>query len=342
MRSQRIFARIAAGLALAATVLAIPTVPSNADPLVDGGLPLETIVSANNSTVVRMSVTDARQVQLVVYSGSMQRDILVLVQRPADTGAPRPTLYLLDAETRASTTDALAFLGDKNTNVVMPIGGENAYWTDWRAPDPKLGVNKWETFLTAELPPIIDAALGTNGINTIAGMSRTGTSALQLAIKAPGLFRAVASYSGCAQTSDPLGQIFVRSTMQQYGGGNPDNMWGPPGDPLWAANDPFVNAAGLRGTELYISNGSGMPGAHERLDDKFIAADAGKLVRQLYAGTTLEAITNYCTHRLMDRLNEFGIPATYSFPDTGTHSWGYWEDEFKASWPFLARARGIS
>ncbi|MCX0269630.1 esterase family protein, partial [Nocardia zapadnayensis] len=44
---------------------------------------------------------------------------------------------------------------------------------------------------------------------------------------------------------------------------------------------------------------------------------------------------------LKTRLDSLGIPATFNFRDSGTHSWGYWEDEFKVSWPVLARGLGI-
>nr|WP_307828651.1 alpha/beta hydrolase family protein [Antrihabitans sp. YC2-6] len=284
---------------------------------------------------------DERNLALSVYSGSMRRSVAVAVLRAADTSVPRPTLYLLDGVTRVERTDALAFFADKNVNVVIPTGGENAWWTDWESPDPVLGVNKWQTFLTRELPPIIDAALGTTGVNAAAGMSRTGTAALQLAIAAPGVYRAVASYSGCANSSGPLGQAFVRLSMNEYGGGNAINMWGPPGDPAWAANDPYVNAAGLRGVALYISNGSGIPGRYDNLNARGVDGQFDKLIGQVVTGGGIEAVTNYCTHQLADRLNALGIPATYNFRSTGTHSWNYWRDDLHDSWPVLAGALGI-
>ena len=65
------------------------------------------------------------------------------------------------------------------------------------------------------------------------------------------------------------------------------------------------------------------------------------LFRQVYAGGSIEAVTNYCTHRLADRLTELDIPATYSFRNSGTHSWGYWNDDFHDSWPVLAGSLGL-
>jgi len=317
------------------------TVAAAADPIVDTGQALGSAVAPNGSTLDHVTVIDSRHLTLHVFSASMQRVVPVYVQRPADTSVPRPTLYFLDGQVRREKTDVEEFLDDQNVNVVSPSGGENAYWTDWKSPDPVMGVNKWKTFMTQELPPVVDAALGTNGVNALAGMSRVGTAALQLAIAAPGLFRGVAAYSGCALTSDPLGQLLIKITMDNYGYGNPANMYGEADDPAWAANDPYVHAAELRGTELFLSNGNGLPGRHETLDGPGIDGNVATLARQIYAGGPIEAVTNYCTHRFTDRLGELGIPATASFRNSGTHSWGYWQDDLHDSWPVLARALGV-
>ncbi|MBF6470146.1 esterase family protein, partial [Nocardia beijingensis] len=162
-------------------------------------------------------------------------------------------------------TDVVEFFGDKQVNVVIPFGGASSYFTDWRADDPVLGRQRWATFLTRELPPLVDARFGGNGANAIAGISMAGTSVFQLALAAPGLYRAIGSYSGCVRTSDPQGQVIVSAVV---GGrrGNVVNMWGPPTDPAWAANDPYLHADKLRGTAIYVSTGTGAPGPHDTLD----------------------------------------------------------------------------
>ena len=112
----------------------------------------------------------ARTVRITVHSEAMDRDIPLEVILPADTSAPRPTLYLLngagggeDSATWEGRTDVLDFFADKNVNVVTPLEGAFSYYTDWQKDDPVLGRNKWQTFLTRELPPVIDAQFGTNG-----------------------------------------------------------------------------------------------------------------------------------------------------------------------------------
>lgn len=49
----------------------------------------------------------------------------------------------------------------------------------------------------------------------------------------------------------------------RYAGGDPDNIFGTPDDPQWRAHDPTVHAEALRGTTIYLSVGSGVPGDHD-------------------------------------------------------------------------------
>ncbi len=176
----------------------------------------------------------AQQTTLIVYSAAMRRLVPVNVLRPKDLTKPRPTLYLLngagggeDSATWAAKTQYSKFFRDKQVNVVTPIGGAFSYYTDWQRDDPVLGRNKWTTFLTKELPPLVDREFNTTRKNAIAGISMAGTSVLNLAISAPRLYKSVAAYSGCARTSDPLGQTYIRMGGADRGMGNVDNMWGP-------------------------------------------------------------------------------------------------------------------
>ena len=286
-----------------------------------------------------------RQFDIAVYSPAMGRSIPLRILRPADS-APHPTLYLLNAvdggEGAASwtdRTDAAAFFADKNVNVVIPLGGRASYYTDWRFDDPALGRNQWATFLTAELPPIINSMFATTGRNAVAGLSMSATSALDLAIQAPGLYQAVGSFSGCAQTSGPLAQAYVSSQLLGFGA-NPINMWGPPTDPAWAAHDPTLNAERLRGTALVISAGSGLPGPHETLDSPGINGNVGALIDRIGVGGVMESVVDQCTRQLTDRLGQLGIPAVVDFRPTGTHAWAYWQDDLHESWPLIGSAIG--
>ncbi|MEU8898035.1 alpha/beta hydrolase family protein [Nocardia sp. NPDC048505] len=338
---------LAGVLAMPCGVGATANAAAPADPIIASGRLLANPQSADGSRIAGYDILDERNLQLEVYSAAMDKNIRVDVQRPRDASAPRPTLYLLagagggeDKATWEAQTDVPQFLAGQDVNVVQPVGGKFSYYTDWIAADPELGVNKWKTFFTEELPPLVDAALGANGANAIAGLSMSGTSVLQLAEAKPGLFRSVAAYSGAAQISDPVGYDFV-STVVRAGGGDPDNMYGPKGDPRWAENDPLLHAERLRGTHLFISSGSGLPGPWDTLDGEHALPGPGGLANQVTLGGVLEGATNWGSHNLQNRLTELGIPATYDFTPVGTHSWGYWQDAFLKSWPVLAQGLGL-
>ncbi|RMI34072.1 alpha/beta hydrolase [Nocardia stercoris] len=336
--------------ACVATTAGLGTAAADAgsDPIIASNALLASPVSDDGSKIVSGTI-NGQSIVLSVYSAAMDKNITVNVQRPADASVPRPVLYLLngagggeDIATWQHNTNIYDMLAQKNANIVMPLGGRWAYYTDWQQDDPTLGRNKWETFLLDELPPLVNAALGTNGVQAIAANSMTATSVLNLAEMRPGFYSAVAGYSGCAQTSDPTGKQFVKMVTEAYGGGKVSNMWGPDGDPDWIAHDPVVNAEKLRGTNLFISSGSGLPGPHDALGDPtMMNPTSAGLANQIIVGGIIEAATSYCTHNLQNKLAQLGIPATFDLPVTGTHSWGYWQDSFDASWPQLAAGMGI-
>ncbi|MEU4647774.1 alpha/beta hydrolase [Nocardia fluminea] len=285
-----------------------------------------------------------RQFEVVVYSAAMNRPITLWMSHP---GSGAPALYLLNAVDGGEgggpwmrRTDVVDFFADKPVNVIVPIGGRASMYTDWQRDDGALGRNKWSTFLTNELPPLLNDRFGMTGANAIAGLSMSATSALNLAIAAPGLYRAVGAFSGCTQTSNPLAETLVRSQLATFGA-DASNMWGLPGDPAWAANDPTLHADRLRGTAIYLSSGNGAPGPHEAFNDPSIAGNVGVLLDRLLVGGTMEAVVGSCSSPLAGRLAQLGIPADVRFRASGTHAWPYWQDDVHDSWPMIAAALGI-
>ncbi|SNS56702.1 alpha/beta hydrolase [Rhodococcoides kyotonense] len=278
---------------------------------------------------------------LSVYSASMGRDITVQVLTPAVGNGPRPTLYMLSGVGEEDPSNSMwlrkggaaEFFRDKNVNVVLPLAGPGSFYADWQRDDPTLGRNQWETFLTQELPPVIDARFDGNGRNGIAGLSMGAQSAMMLASGNPGFYSAVAAYSGCFESADLVGQGHMRSIVSAFGG-NADNMFGGPLDPAWAQHDVIAHAENLRGTALYVSAGSGIPGRHEQFET---AADWDIVL----VGGAIEVGSNHCTRMLSDRLEQLSIPATFDFEETGTHSWAYWVDQLPKSWPTLAAGLGL-
>ncbi|WP_278264415.1 alpha/beta hydrolase family protein [Nocardia sp. AG03] len=338
------------GLLAAACAAAVATAPVVADAPRAAAAPGAYLVSQTRT---------GQTVDLAVYSPSMDRTIALRVLRPLDTATPAPTLYLLngagggeDSANWPGQTDAAGFFADKHVNVVIPMEGAFSYYTDWLRPDAGLaknlennGHNMWTTFLTRELPPVIDAAFATTGANALAGISMAGTSVLDLAIQAPELYRSVASYSGCAMTSDPIGRAFV-SLVVRMGGGDVTNMWGPVTDATWREHDPYAQAHRLPHIPIYISSGTGLPGPHDTLANPRVHM-TGKnansmLTNQMIVGGGIEAASALCTAAMGQRTRELGrTDVTVNIRPTGTHSWGYWEDDLHASWPTMATALGL-
>ncbi|MFE3187785.1 alpha/beta hydrolase [Nocardia sp. NPDC059240] len=288
------------------------------------------------STIVDMRDVSPNRSQLTVYSAAMGRTATVDVLHPADNG-PRPTYYLLDGvdsgagETNwTQKTDIVPFFADKRVNVVLPVGGRGSFYSDWERPDPGLGgVQRWETFLTRELPPLIDARFAGNGRNAIGGLSMGALSAATLTTRYPELYRGFAAFSGCLDTVSANAKLAIRNSIG-WVGGNPDNMWGPDGDPAWAEHDPLARAAALRGKAVYISAGSGTPGP-ESLTDPLMP-------QAVTFGAVLEYLVRGCTETFQQRLRELDVPATVVLHPEGTHSWPYWQQDLHDSWPLLESA----
>ena len=297
-----------------------------------------------------------------VWSPSMATDVPVVLQSPANGQAGAPVMYQLSGSTGGEdgddwthATDTDAFFGDKNVWTATPIGGAASYYADWRAVDPaanfRFGVTtdrplRWETFLTDELPRALEGAHGgysPGRSRGIAGISMSGNSVLRIAENHPGFYRAVGSYSGCADMASVPGQLITRIVAFFPGAADASNMYGPPWDPEWARQDPVINAPRLadRTPALWVSAGNGLPGAHDTLQDPRIAGNVGALAQQVTIGGLDEAATLGCTAAFARRLAALRIPATVRFTPNGTHSWGYWQDQMHDSWPTFAPALGV-
>lgn len=264
----------------------------------------------------------------------------------------RPTIYLLNGAGSAeqdtdwlNQSEAVEFYADKDVNVVVPQAGAFSYYTDWNeSPNQSYlkGPQKWETFLTKELPGPLEAHLNANNKRAVAGMSMSATSSLLFAQHNPGFYDAVGSYAGCAATAAPFEYEALRLTVNR-GGGEPEQMWGPMGSQKNRYNDALMNSDKLRGTELYISSGNGLPGETD-MPSYYTgqgvnpaAASVGAATLQIEGGV-IEAAVNHCTHNLEAKLKSQNIPAKYNFRDTGTHSWPGWREDLEKSWPVFEKA----
>ncbi len=132
---------------------------------------------------------------------------------------------------------------------------------------------KWETFLTHELPAWLAANRGQDPFNNaVVGLSMSGGAALTLAAWYPQQFIFASSLSGYLDPSAGLWPTLIDIAMNDAGGYNSTDMWGPPSDVAWQRNDPMLNINRLvanntalwvycgNGTMTDLDNGSGFGG----------------------------------------------------------------------------------
>ena len=269
-----------------------------------------------------------------VYSAAMNKNIPVRVL-PASGGGSHATLYLLDGLRAPNNnsgwlieTDVQQFFAGKNVNVAIPFGGGGSFYTDWQRDDPTLGRQKWETFLTRELPAYLKSAFNSdNRRNAIAGLSMSGTSALNLASKHPDFYQGVASYSGYPTVSTPgFAQGIAASVLEM--GGNPVNMWGlwPAG--AWTANDPSLHTGNLRGKRVYVSSGAGSPRTNPIFNPASPAFDPIKFSQMV----PLETAAAISSQLYIASLRVAGVNPQVHITPEGVHWWTHWEDRLKESW----------
>ena len=163
---------------------------------------------------------------LHVPSPSMGRDIKVQFQG----GGPH-AVYLLDglrAQDDASgwdiNTAAFEWFYQSGISVVMPVGGQSSFYSDWYQPatgSSGTQTYKWETFLTQELPAWLQANKGQDPYNNaVVGLSMSGSAALTLAIWHPAQFIFASSLSGFLNPSQGLWPTLIGLSMKDAGGYN--------------------------------------------------------------------------------------------------------------------------
>ncbi|MFE0752265.1 alpha/beta hydrolase [Gordonia sp. NPDC058843] len=293
---------------------------------------------ASASLVSSVAIGQHRH-DVLVRSPAMGRDVPVSVLHPAHARS-RGTLYLLDGGGQKTAVSdwireahADRYFAGKGTNVVLP-GGQGAFYTNWRHVDTGFGRPQWETFLTVELPPLIDRRFHGNGRNAIAGLSMGGQAAFTLATRRPGLYTGVGSISGCPFTTGPVHESQIRAAVIRDGG-DPTNMWGPWNGPGWADHDPGYRLRALAGMRVFISSGSGAPGP---LDQRTRLDPGRHRSEKIATGAVLESSVNACSREFAHRMRSEGLRPTTHFRAIGTHAWPYWAQDLTVMYPVLAEA----
>ncbi len=271
---------------------------------------------------------------LDVYSAGMGHNIRVQFQ-----GGGSKAVYLLDG-LRAQddysgwdiNTPAFEWFYNSGISVVMPVGGQSSFYSDWYSPsnfNNQPFTYKWETFLTSELPAYLAAnkQVSPTG-NGVVGLSMSGGAALILSAYHPAQFSYAGSLSGFLNPSSTFMQQAIRVAMLDAGGYNVDNMWGPPWDPAWRRNDPVEQAGRIvaNGTRLWVYCA---PGGQTPLDENVDP-------NQALNATSLESLAIGSNKRFQEKYAAAGgSNATFNFPSAGNHSWTYWGTQLQALKPDL-------
>lgn len=261
-------------------------------------------------------------------------------------GANSPAVYLLDG-LRAQNdfsgwdinTPAFEWYVDSGLSVIMPVGGQSSFYSDWYKPAcGKAGCStyKWETFLTSELPGWLAANRQVKPTGSAAvGLSMAGSAALTLAVWHPQQFPYAASLSGFLNLSEGWWPTMVGLAMGDAGGYKAEDMWGKGGNDTWKRNDPMVNIKTLiaNKTRVWVYCGDG------KQSDLDAGATAGNLINAKF----LEGFTLRTNKTFRDTyLAQGGTNGVFNFPANGTHSWGYWGQQLQQMKPDIQRVLGAT
>ena len=243
-------------------------------------------------------------------------------------------LYSREDESAWSyASDTVQFYADKNVNVVLPIGGGGSFFTDWQQPDGGKHF-KWETFLTKELPPILEQGWRTNDKRGIAGLSMGATSAMILAGRNPEMFDFAGSYSGYLDTTSP-GMPPLFSMITRNAGYDATKMWGPHYSQDWFAHDPKLMVSRMRDMSIYVSAGTGNTGAWDE-------PSAAPTVPQNLEAGVMEAASRLTSQTFVNSAKLAGVnDLQVRFRPNGTHIWAYWTYDMHEAWPYAAKALGL-
>ena len=264
---------------------------------------------------------------LQVPSAAMGRNIKIQFQ---SGGANAPALYLLDGMRAQEdyngwdiNTPAFEWYNQSGIAVVMPVGGQSSFYSDWYKPAcGKAGCTtyKWETFLTSELPAYLQSNKQVKPTGSAAvGLSMAGSSALILAAYHPDQFVYAGSLSALLDPSQGMGPTLIGLAMGDAGGYKTADMWGPTGDGgAWQRNDPSLQVGKLvaNNTRIWVYCGNGKPSdlGGDNLPAKFLEGfvrDSNLKFQTAYNGAG-------------------GHNAIWNFDANGTHSWEYWGAQLNA------------
>ncbi|RUP78892.1 esterase family protein [Corynebacterium propinquum] len=281
--------------------------------------------------------------RLYVESPAMRRVVQVQVQYPKDRETAAPMLYLLDGVSAPRQSgwlrkgDVQGTMANEHVTTIMPVEAGGTNYTDWNDTDPYLGRAKWETFLTQELPGVLEQQTGIpfNGERYIGGLSMGGSAAIRLANLHPELYSGTFSVSGCYSSTSTAGRAYFNLASRVMGG-NPDLMWGPGTTPERLRNDVVADPNGIASMPLYIYSANG----HAAERDIDLARSEG--ITTFFGNITLEKLTNQCSTELEQSMQEKRMMhdrVEFDFAPTGIHDWPYYKQQLPVAWASITQGK---
>lgn len=269
-----------------------------------------------------------------VASPSMSRVVELQIVPAKDLDRPAPMLYLLDGVDAAADSewmteaDVHRRFAEEHVTLVLPTEAPASLYLDWHADDPALGRNKWETFLTEELPPLLENhdSFNHNGKRGIGGLSMGAFGAVTLANRNPELYDAVFGISGCYSTTSQVGEIMVRNIVETRGG-SVDNLYGPEELGRRADHDVQADPSGLQDMAVYLSTSEGAASA---ADEEFFSQYGPDVA--LYA-MVLEQGSHSCTMDLNAAMKDAGMNhQKVDVQREGMHFWPTFNESIEPAW----------
>ena len=296
-------------------------------------------------SVDRIEWLTNRRVAVFIRSAAMSEQLMqvqILLARDwhSDPQAKFPEVWALDGLRARDDengwtieTNIEQFYADKNVNVILPVGGESSFYSDWQRPNN--GKNyKWETFLTKELVPVLNNEFRSNNSRAVVGISMGGTAAINLAERNPHLFKFVGSFSGYLDTTTTGMPTAIKAAQMDAGGYDSEAMWGPAGSQDWIDHDPKLGIEALKDMTVYVSSGSGR--------DDFGNPESVAKGAANPAGVGLEVISRLSTQTFVDYASRTPVKPVVKFRPSGVHSWEYWQFEMTQAWPYIANALALA
>ena len=276
-----------------------------------------------------------------VTSESMQREVRLEVYHAPAGVEQAPIVYFLPGVGGEAPSFFSGVFGFNNpealarpVTVVAPTGAPSSMFADWIDDDPVLGPNMWETFLTDELPGLLDEAesIRHNGHYGTIGLSMGGGPAVHLLNRHPGMFGAAAGISSCYSSTDPIGYQYHRLTAEARGG-DATNMWGPRNSAQWQRHDTKSDPSGLAGKRVYLSAATGFIGSTD-----FNVFGSEELI--LTEGHLLERGAYECTVAFEQTLRDEGVDHRVDYEPFGIHNWPVFGPPLNPAMEYMMPALG--